>query len=328
MRISAMIAALIFCGLMSEQTQAIEFPEDVRAWINSPPISVESMRGKSIVLYFYEEGCPRCRENWTKVVEAANESTGKPVMLIAVNSGNSAMAVAQYVTANRLTFPVIVDTDRSLEVAAGIGEVSLKNIWQAIEIDPQGTVTRVSATDLSQSMASAASKASWNVDPQGMPAAILPLWKQIEFGHFQGTAKLVERSLKDRNADVKAAAESLSAYAAKQIEELATQAESAAASGDQWQTWKLYDRMMREFAGYTISESATNAFAALSKSDEIQRQKDAMKQWVLVQKTMTGSNPSRGRIEAMLGKLIEKYPDTEAAALAQAAKTQFGSVPR
>lgn len=36
--------------------QQLQLPQDPRAWINSPPVSLETMAGKGVVFYFFEEG--------------------------------------------------------------------------------------------------------------------------------------------------------------------------------------------------------------------------------------------------------------------------------
>jgi len=35
---------------------SIELPADPEAWLNSPPISNEVLKGKAAILYFFEEG--------------------------------------------------------------------------------------------------------------------------------------------------------------------------------------------------------------------------------------------------------------------------------
>lgn len=36
--------------------ESIRFPADPEAWLNSPPISNEILKGKAAILYFFEEG--------------------------------------------------------------------------------------------------------------------------------------------------------------------------------------------------------------------------------------------------------------------------------
>jgi hypothetical protein len=43
------------CSFAQEDANEL-FPTDAAAWLNSPPISSETLDGKAAVLYFFEEG--------------------------------------------------------------------------------------------------------------------------------------------------------------------------------------------------------------------------------------------------------------------------------
>ncbi len=57
----ALIAAGL-CLLVSldaargQSEPAVRLPGNPAQWINSPPLSLRSLRGKGVVLYFFEEG--------------------------------------------------------------------------------------------------------------------------------------------------------------------------------------------------------------------------------------------------------------------------------
>ena len=54
----------------------VQFPA---TWVNSDPISLESLRGKAVFLYFFEETCPKCRDRWPSLILkiAANTRTSR-----------------------------------------------------------------------------------------------------------------------------------------------------------------------------------------------------------------------------------------------------------
>jgi len=324
---------LILCGVVAWLSLAntshaqiatessFELPQAAGVWINSEPISVAGMRGKSIVLYFYEEGCPRCRDKWPSVLAASQQMQGKPVMLIAVNSGNSAASVARYVRDNKLSIPVIVDSSRALEQAAGVGTVSLQNIYQAATIGPDGTVRRSNAQDLLSSLQDAALESSWNVDPATMPAPMVPLWQQIEFGNFAGTGKLIARRMQDRKPEIKQAAETLNAYAKQQIQQRVEQAADATANNNLWLAYQIKQRLNTEFDGYELPETLAKELAELEKDESIRTELEAMKQWNLVVKAISTGNTSASRLSAMCNRITMQYPGTEAARLAAQASS-------
>jgi len=104
----ALAAAFVASGAFP-RTQATAadttelLPRDPTAWLNSPPLSVDALKGKGVVLWFFEEQCPRCRAKWPGMYELAKRFEGQPVVFIAVNSGTSPIEVAQYAREVRLT---------------------------------------------------------------------------------------------------------------------------------------------------------------------------------------------------------------------------------
>ncbi|KAA1262492.1 Thiol-disulfide oxidoreductase ResA [Rubripirellula obstinata] len=297
-----------------------QLPQNPRAWINGAPISVEAMRGKAIVLYFFEEGCPRCREKWPGILAAVQQNQSNPVMLIAVNSGSEPAQVASYVRQNRISVPVIIDYDRSLETQAGVNKVSLQNIYQARIIDPDGELQRTNGGDIPAALATAAESASWNVDPTGMPPNIIPTWRQIEFGDYRSAAKSLMRFGRDRKPEVRSAAEKLQAYVDEKIQSIVTEAESATGASDDWKAYQLYSEVAQRFAGYQLPESVDTELEKLKQDESIQNEIAGMKRWQLALKLSQGGRANPAKIAAVMDKIIDKYPGTEAAGLAEAAK--------
>ena len=60
-----------------------EFPQDANRWINSPPLTAESLAGKGVVLVFFEEECPACAAKWPDLVKLSKQYDGRPVVFIA-----------------------------------------------------------------------------------------------------------------------------------------------------------------------------------------------------------------------------------------------------
>ncbi|TWT50188.1 Thiol-disulfide oxidoreductase ResA [Rubripirellula amarantea] len=296
--------------------QSIVLPQNPNAWINSGPISTQAMAGKSVVLYFFEEGCPRCRENWPAVEAAVMQNQTKPVMLIAVNSGSSPAEVAQYVKRNRLKIPVIIDQDRSLEKQAGVGTISLNNIFQAYLIDGEGNSRRMSGGDIPAAMQAAAQTASWNVDPVGIPPTMIPLWRQIEFGNYAPAAKSLTRFRRDRKPDVKAAAERLQSYVDDKIAIALSEAESAVAADDSWLAFKKYEEVNEHFAGYELPDVVDSELNRLADDGLVAKELAGRKLWRLAQSIIESGRAKPARVTAMMSKIIKDHPGTEAARMA------------
>ena len=314
-----LICSAIASQLPAQETSAKAFvlPSNPQAWINSPPIATESMRGKAIVLYFFEEDCPRCREKWPAIMQAVKQNQSSPVVLIGVNSGSSPEKTRSYVKQNRISIPVIMDPDRSLEKKAGVPEISLKNILQARMIDPDGELKAVNGFDISSALQTAAAQASWNVDPAGFPPKVMATWRQIEFGNYTAAAKMMKRFSSDRSPEVKAAAASLNSYIDDKISTIVADAEASASADENWKAYRLYDQIKMQFVGCNYPESVTTEWTRLKKDESVRTEALAMKQWQTIQKTMASGRLTPARLAIMLQKLIDKYPGTEAAESAQ-----------
>lgn len=86
------------------------FPSDPVHWINSGPLTASGLKGKGVVLWSFEEECPRCRERWPGLIESAKKFEGQPVVFIAVNSGSGRSTVEDYARQVKCPWPVLVDT--------------------------------------------------------------------------------------------------------------------------------------------------------------------------------------------------------------------------
>ena len=296
----------------SAAAESLQLPTDPRVWINSDPVSAESMRGKSIVLYFFEEGCPKCSKRWPDIQSAAAAMADRPVMLIGVNSGTSPDKLMRYVRKNRIKVPVIMDVDRSFESAAGVDPISLRNIYQARIIDGDGQLVRGSGRDVPGTLATAAESAAWNVDPTGLPPAVMPLWRMIEFGNFAAAAKPLSRLQNDRRPEMKTAAERLSGYVDEQLQSAIATADAAHDAGQKWDAYKRYTQITDRFAGHDLPDSIATRIDDLEKDATVKNEAAAQKQSQLIDKMIRSGKATPKRITALRKKLAEKYPGTEA----------------
>lgn len=50
------LVAMLVCSSLTAQDRGLSLPVNPGQWLNSAPISLEAMKGKGAVLYFFEEG--------------------------------------------------------------------------------------------------------------------------------------------------------------------------------------------------------------------------------------------------------------------------------
>jgi thiol-disulfide isomerase/thioredoxin len=304
---------------------AFALPTAPNLWLNSPPLTAEMLAGKAAVLWFYEEDCPRCRGKWPEMYEAAKKFEGKPVVFIAINSGNSRSAVEQYGREVGLRWPTIVDTDRTLEAAADVGTISLQNIYQAKMLRPDGSLGRASFSDIEGSVNEVLPEAKWRVDPAEVPEALKAAWQQIEFGQFATAVPLVKKHLNATNPTVKAAAEKLQAASLKELAAAVEAAKIKRDTGGKWDAYKAYAALGVRFKGLEIPAEATTALTELAADSGVRNELAAKSQWESIERALAGGGLNKataGRLE----RLTKQFAGTEGAAKAQAVLDKAGSL--
>lgn len=310
----------------SKKPNEIPFPTDPASWIGSPPLTAEMLKGKAAVLWFYEEDCPKCRGKWPSLLEVAKKLEGKPLLFIAVNSGNPRSEVEKYLRATNVNWPTIVDPDRRFEKAVARETISLENIYQMRVLMPDGRVVNGDWSDFEGSAEAASKNAKWKIDPAGMPASLKGAWTSIELGDFTTPAALVKKSLASGKAEVKAAAEKLNLVAQEQIAVRVKEAKSADAADLKWEAYKGYLSVATQFKGYDLPPEVAARQKELGAEAEVKGQIAALKLLETIKKQLAASAPNvRNRAKAQLEKLAADQPTTDAAAEAKAILAQLGA---
>lgn len=310
----ALVLLLSNVPTSAQENGAPTLPSDPSMWVNSAPISMQALKGKAALLWFYEEDCPRCRAKWPEMINLSKKFAGQPIVFIAVNSGNSRPDVAGYLREVSVPWPTIVDPTRAVEKQWGIPEISLQNIYQARTIGPDGRVQPASADNLEGAAEAALAGAKWNVDPSSIPAALKPAWSAVEFGDYKEGAALIKKNLASNKPELKQGAATLRDYVQTKIDEGVATAKSAADSGNRWQAYKAYDEVATQFKGYELPPEVTTELKQLAANEQVKRELAALKQLTAAKKSL-GSTARAGRVGAVnrLKKLVQESPDSDAA---------------
>ena len=219
---------------------------------------------------------------------------------------------------HRISWPVIVDPDRSFEAACDVGDISLTNIWQAKVITAEGGLVSANANELDQAAERALDGAKWDVDPTKMTAELQAAWQQIEFGNFAPAAPALKRFLRSRKQEIKDAATLLSSYVDEQLQSRLEAAAEADAAKNSWKAFKTLTELEQRFKGYEQPRNVATDLTRLEKTEDVKNQLAAYRKLTQAQKAArSSSNSSRKRAGQMLQKVIEEFPDTDAANAAQ-----------
>lgn len=302
--------------------QAAAAPNFPTTMLNSPPLSKDGLKGKVIVLYYYEEGCPRCREAWPDRLKVAQSYKDKPVIFIAVNSGNAAPDVASYLAEVNCKWPTIVDMDRSFEKASGLDNpISLQNIYQARIITPDGELVPANPGAINTSVDQYLSKAAWKIDPKDVPDPLKLAWQFLEIGNFnQAAASLgnAQKSLKDDAG--KAVAEKIKTAIMTEYNNAINPAKEAEAAGNAWNALKGYQLAAVQFSSLPEVKELKTKIAKLSTDPAVTKELKAAKLWNDAQTAARSPNAAtQKRAIQQAQQVVKDYPNTEAATAAQAA---------
>jgi thiol-disulfide isomerase/thioredoxin len=307
----------LICLIASPLMAAPELPQNPAQWVNFVPVSLESLKGKGVVLYFYEEGCPNCAKRWPELIEVSKKYENQPVVFMAVNSGTNRNAVMSYARENNVIWPMIVDADRSLEKECNVPEVSLKNIIQVRVVKPDGSIV-MGSSNLERSAELALQGAAWKLDPTGMPPELKPAWMALELGEYAKAAAGIKKGISAKDETTKAVAEKMQATINSLLSGGLAEAGTLASQGEKWAALKKYEQVAAEFRGFDFPEEAEATRKELLLDETVKAEMQAMKQLEAAKRTgARGSDASVRRAVKQLEQLVETMPETEAAAEAQ-----------
>ena len=317
LRALAVLAAVTFANLSVAwgQETADLLPSDPAAWINSPPLSAEALKGKGVVLWFYEEQCPTCRGKWPGMYELANKYANEPVLFIAVNSGNLRPAVEQYAKAVKLEWPVIADPTRQMEKSWIGNEISLQNIHQVGLILPTGKKERGRWDDLEASVQKALTGASWKIDPKSVPEVFQPTWRLVELGKYTAAAALLKKGLATSNPEVKEAATRVYAIVQAEMKAVADQAAKLKMEGEPWRAYRQYEAFTAAFTGYDVPPEIAAAAKELADNPKVKQELEAAKALEAIKKTFpqARTEAARKRVVSRLEQFVRQHEKTDAA---------------
>ena len=122
-------------GKNVEKNRAVPF---LATTLEGTDISLDNLRGKTVILNFWATWCPPCRAELPTLVSFSKDLQGTSTILIGidtVSSEKSLTAVKRFIHENGITYPVIPDTGG--RIAAEYGITSLPT---TVVISPEGII--------------------------------------------------------------------------------------------------------------------------------------------------------------------------------------------
>ena len=82
--------------------------------LDGQTISLGDLRGKPVLINFWATWCPPCRSEMPYIQEIYEEWTDKGLLVLAINIGESASTVEDFMQSNSLSFTVLLDTKQDI----------------------------------------------------------------------------------------------------------------------------------------------------------------------------------------------------------------------
>ena len=214
---------------------------------------------------------------------------------------------------NKVAWPTIVDSARLFEKLSLDSEISLKKIWTYRTINANGEFTIAKGSDVDKVIENLLKDASWNIDPKAMPPSMLKTWKAVEFGDFQAAAQGVRKAMRSSSEEIKSAGDQLNEYVQNLINPQLAIASEAKENGDLWLAYKTYSQVEDVFGAYDMETDPRPIIKTLKKDSAVIDELAALKLLDAVRRRTVTTDSAYKAAVLRLKKIIDKYPDTEAA---------------
>jgi peroxiredoxin len=95
-------------------------PEFSGATVDGRPLSLESLRGRVVLLNFWATWCRECRAELPVFEQLHRDYTARGLTVLAVNYGEEAGTVRQYARELGLTMPLLLDSTGAVRQSYGV----------------------------------------------------------------------------------------------------------------------------------------------------------------------------------------------------------------
>lgn len=248
------------------------------------------------------------------MAQLAKQYENEPIVFIAVNSGTAPGEVASYAKKNGVAWPIIVDPDRSFEQAAGLPEISLRNVTQVKIVTGDGTMRNGDWSDPKKSVDAALSGAKWKYDLQDIPASLSGARKAIEFGYFNLALNDINRASKSKAPAEKDAAKLLETVVLDEVKKKAAAAWELGQQKKYYEAHKAFVQIQTRYAGYDIPDTVAKAEKWLGSQDAVRAEIRAVKILDGAKEFINSPRQAvKSRAITQLKNVVSRFPETEAA---------------
>lgn len=289
-------------------------PTDADQWINSGPLTYDNFRGKGVVLWYFEETCPRCAGKWPGMLEMSRNMSDKPVLFVAVNSGRSRGKIQSYIRKHEIDWPVLIDPDRSFEAASEVGVISLQSINSMRLITADGKFTYGYWNDWQKSLDIALRDAKWNVKYDRLDPFMHDAVRRMEFGVYPPVASAIDLGLQDESPSVRRSAAFTRQYVEHQMQVELKRQIGGKDADDLWIQYQVLEAVASRFSPLDLPEHASTQLEKLRADPGIQKEIRAARAIDSNASMLTSADPDkRKRAADNLERMQKTFAGTHAA---------------
>lgn len=285
--------------------EAPEFPPGM--FTDGSRYQLSDLRGKVVVLFFYESTCPRCKKAIPERNDVVKAFEGEPVKFIAIGASDTWDDVTNYVRETKLAMPVFADSVGIMETRYG-QKMSLNNIWQFRVIGPDGKIVGYDMNK--ETIKKALEKAKWKYDPKDYDVKVRPAVEAFEWAQWDAGMKLLTPLRKSSTKPVAESANKLHDALKKEAEEWKAEAEKLT-EDDPLKAYDLYSRISRLFPGEALAKDVADPLRKLGATKMVTAELAARKAYEQISNGISKMTPDQKKALAQqMQGLAKKHSGT------------------
>lgn len=141
----------LYANFNKDNVQAVKVgsqaPDFALVDLNGEKHKLSDYKGQGVFLNFWGTWCKPCEKEMPYINNQYNFFKDKGVQVLAVNIGESDLAVAKFVERKQMDFPTMIDKDTQVQNAYGVNPLPVTFL-----IDPTGKIVKIHTGTLTESM--------------------------------------------------------------------------------------------------------------------------------------------------------------------------------